>query len=315
MVYNIKYNDHMIHESFMKGSVVKKAKDGSDVPVKEFEGHTIPGTATVIRILKDQNNVPCVGITEENLKKVVPTFALYDSDKKERIVSANPTLGIDPFWNHPDLNYEISNFGQQIVVDDYDKTPKTAFWMDVFKEDPRFWINDGKTERPESLREVMFIITPENHEVKPVITKDFSEDAYKMFTSLTNMPRLNKQFIIDELGDNLYDPIDTPDDELNILIIRGVSTEGDKRVYTGDTFRDFVTDVSKYDPRRLNLSKAIRLASKNDVIKYLGDNFYFQTFSMGNSLKKVEEFLNNPTNKKITGAIFGELKTRGLPFD
>ena len=86
-------------------------------------------------------------------------------------------------------------------------------------------------------------------------------------------------------------------------------------MYTGDTFRDFVTDVSKYDPRRLNLSKAIRLASKNDIIKYLGDNFYFQTFSMGNSLKKVEEFLNNPTNKKITGAIFGELKTRGLPFD
>jgi len=315
MVYNIKYNDNMIHESFMKGSIVKKAKDGSDIPVKEYEGHTMPGTGTVIRILKDQNNVPCVAINEENLQKVVPTFALYDADKKERIVAANPNLGIDPFWNHPDLMLEISNFGQQMVVQDYDKTPKTAFWLDVFRADPRFWVNDGKTERPESLREVLFIVTPENFEVKPVITKDFSEDAYKMFSSLTNMLRVNKLFIIDELGENLYDPIETPDDELNLLIIRGVANNGDKRVYTGDTFRDFVTDVSKYDSRRLNLSKAIKTAQKNDIIKYLGDNFYFQNFSMGHSLKIVEEFLNNPTNKKITGAIFTELKSRGLPFE
>lgn len=315
MVYNIKYNDNMIHESFMKGSVVKKAKDGSDIPVKEYEGHTMPGTGTVIRILKDQNNVPCVAINDENLQKVVPTFALYDADKKERIVSANLNLGIDPFWNHPDLMIEISNFGQQMVVVDYEKTPKTALWLDVFKADPRFWVNDGKTERPESLREVLFIVTPENHEVKPVITKDFSEDAYKMFSSLTNMLRVNKLFIIDELGENLYDPIETPDDELNLLIIRGVANSGDKRVYTGDTFRDFVTDVSKYDSRRLNLSKAIKTAHKNEIIKYLGDNFYFQNFSMGHSLKVVEEFLNNPTNKKITGGIFAELKNRGLPFE
>lgn len=315
MVYNIKYNDNMIHESFVKGSVITKAKDGGDVPVKEYSGYTMPGTGTVIRILKDQNNVPCTSITDENLKKVVPTFALYDAEKKERILEANLNLGVDDFWNHPELNYEITNFGQQIVVEDYERTPKTAFWLDVFRADPRFWVNDGKTERPESLKDVMFIVTPENQDVKPVLTKDFSEDAYRMFSSLNNMSRINKMFIVDELGSDLYNPTEVSDDELNILIIRGLGSNGEKRVYTGDTFRDFVTDVSKYDSGRLNLSKAIRTASKVGIIKYLGDNFYFQNFAMGHSLKTVEEFLLNPANKKLSGGIFAELKKDGAPID
>lgn len=315
MRYNISYNEGIIHESFSKGSVVTKAKDGSDVPVREYQGHTMPGTETVIGVLKDQNNVPCIAISHENLKKVVPSFAFYDAEKKESILDADPMLGIHPFWNHPDLKFEIKNFGQKLDVISYEATPKAAFWLDVFKADPRFWVNDGKTERPESLKEVQFIITPEGQEIKPVITKEFSEESYRMFSALNSMARLNKMFILDELGENLYHPIDTPDDELNIMIIKGISNQGEKRVYTGDTFSNFVTDVSKFDGRRLKLSKMIKEANNNNIIKYVGDNFYFENYSLGHSLKSVEEFLENPANKKISSALWVEIKNKGLYID
>lgn len=315
MVYTIRYNQDQINPAFSKGGVIKKAKDNSDVPVREFDGHAMPETTTTIRILKDQNRVPFVRLTQEELDLIVPSFGLIDDVNKKVIKTANVNLGVDDFWNHPELSLEINNFDTKLSVTDINTTPIAYFWLQTMKADPRFWVNDGTQERPENLRQVEFIVTPEGKEVQKVVTKELSEDTFNMYNALFGMPRINKMLIIDELGEGLYDKIETTDSELVKLIVKGLSDNPFKRVYTGETFEDFVTTVSKFEISQVNFYSLIKNAIREKVITWVGDAYYFENYSLGGDIQKVQAFIDRVSNKKIKDSIWKAMKDKNLLVD
>lgn len=310
--YVVRFNDRRISEHLSSGTTIRKVK-GQEVVEGTFKNRAMPNTSTTIAVRKElPSNRPLINISQETLDKIVPYFNLIDLVKDERIETAKVDFGIDAFWNHPELFLPIDNKGIELTIDDDPtKNPIDFFWLSVMRADPDFFVDDGTQRRPETMSEVKFIVQPK-YKAKTTIKTEYTSlvDSRDTMRAIFGMSRDRKMFIIDQLGENLYDPIKSEDRELEDLILENLDKNRERRIENGMKFGDFVEAISKQTDDQFSISQVVKYAFSKGLIEKSGDMYYYNNMSCGNSAKEVEEYFMKPENNKSMIAL--ELKVKQL---
>ncbi len=310
--YVVRFNPKRINQHLTSGTTIRKVK-GEDVVEGKFNERAMPNTRTTIAVRKEYpTNRPMISISQETLNKIVPYFNLIDTVKDERIETAKVDFGIDAFWNHSDLFLPIDNKGIELTIDDDPtKNPIDYFWFSVMKSDPDFFVDDGNQRRPETMSEVKFIVQPK-YKAQTTIKTEYTSlvDSRDTMRAIFGMSRDRKMFIIDQLGDNLYDPTKSEDRELEDLILEHLDKNREKRIENGMKFGDFVEAVSKQTEDHFTISQNVKYAFAKGLIEKSGDMYYYDNMACGNTGKEVEEFFMKPENNKSMVAL--ELKVKQL---
>lgn len=299
--YVVKFNPRRISSFLTSGTTVNRKNDGTEEIEGTFKERAIPDTATTIAVRKDShNNRPLINITQEKLDKIVPHFGLIDKDKNEMIKSAKLDFGLDLFWNHPELYLEIKNAGLELsITDDPEMSPKDHFWFDVMKADPLFYVDDGTQRRPETMSEVMFLVVPKYKEEKKISTEFTSlMESRETLRAIVGMSRQRKMFIIDQIGDNLYDPAKSSDIELEDIILSNLDKNRSARLDNGMLFGDFVEAIARQTEDQFSIQETVSYALAKALIIRSGDMYYFDNMPCGNTQKETIQFFNKPENKK-----------------
>jgi len=302
MKYTIRPNNEYFSPILTKGEIVHRNKENDEV-IDFLKDRPMPGTGTIIRVLKDvSNNRPIINIDQEDLNEAVKAFAFYDKASNKPILNADVTFGMDYFWNVPDLSWEIPNIGTTINVQEFKTTPIDSFWFSVAEVDPRFWINDGKHERPENMSSVLFIITPmymdEDKKDVSRLGKDTKiSDVLNISRIVIKMDRDRKMYVLDAAG-ILYEE-KANDDTLERLIFECLEMPENYRV-VGQEFDQFVSEIAKYNEQEFDIHGVIKSAIKAGIVEMKNTYYYFEDKPLGYT---VNEAVNNLYSAKMAGTL------------
>lgn len=309
MKYTVRVNTEYLSPYFTSGEVVKKNKDRDEV-MDLIKDRSVPDTRTTIRIFKDaRNNRPIIKINQEDLDLAVRAFSLVDKKENKAITTADLNFGLDPFWNNPDLFWEIPNLGETIDVQNFTLTPKESFWFSVAEVDPRFFINDGKHERPENMSSVLFTLTPmymdEDKESLKVGKDSSMADVLNISRIVIKMDRERKMYLLDAVNVPYEDKAN--DEVLEKLIFDCLENPGSYRV-VGQTFDQFLIEVSKYNEQEFDVHGLVKMAYKKDLIEMKNNYYYFGDSALGYSINETVKMLLTPKMAGVLKKIRSALK-------